>query len=48
MEENKIILNPEVEIESKENAQTKRNLETKRQEIEPEAHRQTLPTEYKR
>lgn len=43
-----MVLNPEMEIESKENAQTKRNLETKMQEIEPEAHRQTSPTEYKR
>lgn len=43
-----MVPNPKVEIESKENAQTKRNLEMKMQEIEPEAHRQTSPTEYKR
>lgn len=43
-----MVPNPKVEIESKENAQTKRNLEMKMQETESEAHRQTSPTEYKR
>lgn len=41
-----MVPNPKLEIEAKENAQTKRNLEMKMQEIEPEGHRQTLPKEY--